>query len=424
MKSSEFDVLVMGGGLTGLAFAALLQSQLADRRALSVAVVEGGPAPAAPPHGALGLRVMAVSPASRAIMTACGAWADLPASRACSYRRMVVWQGEAPSGPSSITFDAAEEGVAELGHIVESDLLRSFLWRQVASLPSTALIPEASPEGLAIEPEAVTVRLADGRGCRARLVVGADGQESWLRAALGVGVSRHAYEQQAIVAHVASERPHGNTAWQRFLAEGPLALLPLSDGRCSIVWSCTDARAQALVNADEPVFNRALTDASAGVLGELRVTTRRQAFALAAAHASRYTGPRFALIGDAAHRIHPLAGQGVNLGFLDAAVLAEVLADHLAVMQADPGDALALRRFERWRKGANVASLAAMDVLHGLFTSRIAGVARAAGVAMGLVDRLGQIKSRLAGYAMGRRGDLPRVTRSARAGTDGSDSYI
>jgi 2-polyprenyl-6-methoxyphenol hydroxylase-like FAD-dependent oxidoreductase len=157
-----------------------------------------------------------------------------------------------------------------------------------------------------------------------------------------------------------------------------------------------------------------LTEASAGVLGELRLTTRRLSFPLAAGHAAQYTGLRFALIGDAAHRVHPLAGQGVNLGFLDAAVLAEVLADHMNVTHADPGDPLALRRFERWRKGANLATLGAMDALHKLFTSDAAGVSRVAGAGLGLVDRLSPVKSRLADYAMGRRGDLPRVVRAGR----------
>jgi 2-octaprenylphenol hydroxylase len=229
----------------------------------------------------------------------------------------------------------------------------------------------------------------------------------------------HEYGQQAIVAHVASERPHGHSAWQRFLKEGPLALLPLCDGRCSIVWSCSDTRARDLAAAEEPEFNRAVTEASAGVLGELRLTTRRLSFALAAGHASRYTGMRFALIGDAAHRVHPLAGQGVNLGFLDAATLAEVVADHLSAKSADPGDPVALRRFERWRKGANLVTLAAMDTLHKLFTTRIVGVSRAAGAGLTLVDRVRPVKHLLAGHAMGQRGDIPRVVQSARANWPG-----
>jgi 2-octaprenylphenol hydroxylase len=416
VSTREFDVLVLGGGLTGVAFAVLLQGQLPAGRELSIGVVDAGPVPADAPAAELGLRVVALSPASRAIIAACQVWADLSASRICPYRRMVVWHGDSvPGDRAAIIFDAAEEGVAELGYIVESDLLRNGLWQRAASMPGIELLSEARPVAIAMERDAVTLQLASGRGLRARLVVGADGQDSWLREVLGVAVRVHEYGQQAIVAHVASERPHGHTAWQRFLKEGPLALLPLSDGRCSIVWSCSDARAQELATAEDSEFDRTVTGASAGVLGELRLTTRRLSFALAAGHASRYTGMRFALIGDAAHRVHPLAGQGVNLGFLDAATLAEVLADHLSAKAADPGDPLALRRFERWRKGANLATLAAMDTLHKLFTTRIAGVSRVAGAGLALVDRVRPVKHLLAGHAMGQRGDIPRVVQSARA---------
>jgi ubiquinone biosynthesis UbiH/UbiF/VisC/COQ6 family hydroxylase len=213
---------------------------------------------------------------------------------------------------------------------------------------------------------------------------------------------------------VSSERPHGATAWQRFLAGGPLALLPLADGRSSIVWSCPEEQAGFLASVDEDDFNRELTAASAGVLGELRLTTPRLSFPLAGGHVSRYTGLRYALIGDAAHRVHPLAGQGVNLGFADAAALAETLARHLAAPHADAGDPLALRRFERWRKSANLSTLAAMEALHRLFTSRVPGVARAAGLGLGAVDRLAPLKSSLAAFATGRRGDLPRAARGPR----------
>jgi 2-octaprenylphenol hydroxylase len=304
---------------------------------------------------------------------------------------MVVWQQEgSPGGRSSIVFDAAQEGVPELGYIVENDLVRAALWRQAGEASSIDLIAGAAPSGLTSAPDAITLYLADGAALRAKLIVGADGGSSWLRSELGVPCQARPYGQQAVVAHVAGAKPHRQTAWQRFLADGPLALLPLADGRSSIVWSCSDSRAR-----------------------ELRLTTPRTAFPLAKGHTSRYTGLRFALIGDAAHQVHPLAGQGVNLGFLDAAALAETLATHLSIPRADPGDPRALRRFERWRKGENLAAFGALDALHHLFTSRVPGLPRAAGLGLGLVDRLSPLKSLLADRAMGRRGDLPRVARSA-----------
>jgi ubiquinone biosynthesis UbiH/UbiF/VisC/COQ6 family hydroxylase len=416
VSAQDFDVLVLGGGLTGLGFALLLQAQSAGGRAgLRVGMVEAGHAPPAELPAEMGLRVVALSLASRAMLEQCGCWSRLPGARIGPYRRMVVWHhAGAPDGPASITFDAAEEGVAELGYIVENDLLRMFLWRQAESAGSIELITGVAPVGIEVGRDAAQLALAGGRHLRSRLIVGADGHDSWLRTALGVGARQQPYGQQAVVAHVASERLHGETAWQRFQADGPLALLPLPDGRSSIVWSCPEEQAKFLVSAPESAFNQALTAASAGVLGRLRLTTRRLSFPLAAAHASQYTGLRFALIGDAAHRVHPLAGQGVNLGFQDAAALAETLVDHLSSPAADPGDPLALRRYERWRTGANLATLATMDVLHRVFTSRVPGVSRAAGFGLGLANRLSPLKSRLADYALGRRGDLPTVARATR----------
>jgi 2-octaprenylphenol hydroxylase len=411
-QPTEFEVLVVGGGLTGIVFALLLQSQVTGARRLPIGIVESGPAPSPAPPAELALRVVALSPASRAVLERCGAWAGLPAARIGPYRRMVVWHHDGePGGRASITFDAAEQGVAELGYIVESDLVRSLLWQRATAIPGIELIAGASPVSLETGRDAMTLRLADGRTLGARLVVGADGHASWLREALGIPLGEHAYHQHALVAHVAGTRPHRQTAWQRFLPDGPLALLPLADGRCSIVWSCADRRAQELADASGHDFERAVTAASAGVLGDLSLTTRRLSFPLAAGHAARYTGLRFALIGDAAHRVHPLAGQGVNLGLLDAAVLAEVLADHLGAARADPGDPLALRRYERRRKGANLAALGMMDALHWMFTSELAGVARGAGAGLSLVNRLVPVKRRLADHALGRRGDLPRVIR-------------
>lgn len=416
MSLRGFDVVVVGGGLSGLVLAVLLHQQSGQRnRRLAIGVVEAATAPPAPVAAEPGLRILAASRSTRILLEQCGAWAGVPAGRICPYQRMVVWhhQGEA-AGRSSIMFDAAEQGVAELGYIVESDLLRGAMWQAAMTCPGIELLPGAAPVGLEPETGAMTLRLDNGASLKAQLVVGADGHDSWLRGALGITAPARPYGQQAVVAHVASEKPHRQTAWQRFLPGGPLALLPLADGRCSIVWSSGEDHARALLDAGEAGFNSALTEASAGVLGKLRLTTRRLGFPLAAQHVSRYTGLRYAFIGDAAHRVHPLAGQGANMGLLDAAVLAETLADHLQSHHADAGDPLALRRYERWRKGANMATLAGMDAFHHMFTSTVPGVARAAGAGLGLVNRLGPVKKRLADFAMGRRGDLPRVVRTAR----------
>lgn len=418
MSTPRYDVVVLGGGMTGLALVRLLYAQCTARRAgLRVAVVEAGVPPAPSPAPEVGLRVVALSPASRAVLAACDAWERLPAGRTGPYRRMVVWQhAGAPGDAASITFDAAEQGVPELGWIAENDLLRAALWDACAGLPGVELLANSAPVAARIGADSAVVTLADGRDLHAALVVGADGHESWLRGTLGVASPARDYDQVALVAHVAGERPHADTAWQRFLPGGPLALLPLADGRSSIVWSLPTAQGRELAAAAEGAFEAALGPAAAGVRGRLRLASARACFPLAAAHAAQYTGLRFALIGDAAHRVHPLAGQGVNLGFQDAAALAEALALHLADPAADAGDPRALRRYERWRRGDNLATLAAMDGLHRLFTSGTPGVARAAGLALGAVDGFAPLKRRLADYAMGRRGDLPRLVRGALPG--------
>jgi ubiquinone biosynthesis UbiH/UbiF/VisC/COQ6 family hydroxylase len=350
-----------------------------------------------------GLRVFAIAPAARAILEACGAWQTLPSGRALPYERMRVWQSDSAAyGPGSIGFDAADSGLPELGHIVEHDWLRECLWNVLAegSDGAVTLISDAAPVGLVEQSDAMVVRLASGVELRTRLLVGADGADSWVKEQLRLTTAAHEYGQIALVAHVSSERPHERTAWQCFTKTGPVALLPLADGRCSIVWSCFEAQARELAALPDDEFGARLTAATGGVLGNLRPTTRRLAFPLAARHAHRYTGARFALIGDAAHQIHPLAGQGINLGLLDAAALADTLASHLlGTRLADPGDALVLRRYERARKGDNLLTMAAMEGLHRVFTSDSSALTRLAAAGLGAVDRLPLVKRLLAGQA-------------------------
>ncbi len=406
MTNHDYDVLIVGGGVAGLACACLLRKFLHNRRpAVRIGVLESqAPLPLAA-DADTGLRVFAIAPAARAILEACGAWQTLPAERAAPYERMRVWQSDSTaSGPGSISFDAADSGLPELGHIVEHDWLRQGLWNVLADYPDgpVTLLSDAKPIGLLQEPDAMVVRLAGGAELRTRLLVGADGADSWVRAQLRLKSTAREYGQSALVAHVSSERPHERTAWQCFTHGGPVALLPLADGRCSLVWSCFEAEARELAALPDDDFGARLTAATGSVLGKLRATTRRLAIPLAARHTHRYTGPRFALIGDAAHQIHPLAGQGINLGLLDAAALAHTLAPHLLGAQlADPGDALVLRRYERARKGNNLLTMAAMEGLHRVFTSDSTALMRLATAGLGVVDRLPLIKHLLAEQAMG-----------------------
>lgn len=413
MTQPDYDVLIVGGGVAGLACANLLRHLLGARRELlRVGVLEARP-PRAPAAGAgPGLRVFAIAPAGRMILDACGAWRTLPQGMATPYERIRVWQaGSTPFGAGSIGFDAADSGAPDLGHIVDHDWLRLGLWNllEEPGVGQPRLLTGSPPATLHAAPDAMTVRLADGTDLRARLLVGADGAESWVRSQLRLRTTGREYGQLAVVGHVSSERPHERTAWQCFTRQGPVALLPLADGRSSIVWSCFEAEAREIAALTDDQFGARLTAATGHVLGSLQATTPRLALPLAARHTHRYTGARFALIGDAAHQIHPLAGQGINLGLQDVTALAWTLATHvLETRLADPGDALVLRRYERWRKGANLLTMAAMEGLHRVFTSKSNTLARVAAAGLGALDRLPAVKRMLMAQAAGST-DLARV---------------
>jgi 2-octaprenylphenol hydroxylase len=319
----DFEAVVVGGGMVGLATAALLarEERLAGWR---IAVVEPTPAQA-PVDGRVDLRVSALSRASQRILDAAGAWQSVE-SQACPYSRMVVWDAaSAPDARDALRFDAAETGEPDLGHIAENVRVQ---WA-LAELPALGGVTEfrAGLEGLEFDAHSVGVRLDDGRRLATTLVIGADGGGSRTREICGIGRAGWAYGQTAVVAHLRTARPHGHTAWQRFLPDGPIAFLPLADGRVSLVWTTTAEAARELQAVDDLEFGRRVSEASDHVLGEAALDSARAGFPLALWHAREYVRPRVALVGDAAHTIHPLAGQGVNLGFLDACPLVQVPRD-------------------------------------------------------------------------------------------------
>jgi len=406
----EPDIAVVGAGMVGAATAALLAREAPETL---IAVLDAD----TPPHwrsgDEIGLRVSALSEASRRILAACGAWDEIAAGRISPYSHMRVWDGAIPAGgPGAIRFSAADVAAPVLGHIVENELVRLALRNVLLKLDNVSLLDGACLEALGLEGERAELAAEDGRRLQARLVIGADGAGSPSRGMAGLEVQGHDYDQRAVVCHLRSQLPHRQTAWQRFLPEGPIAFLPLADGRVSIVWSTTPAHAEELLAADDENFRAAVARASDGCLGDMLEAGRRAAFPLRMRHAPVYTRARYALVGDAAHTVHPLAGQGVNLGFLDAAALVETVAAGLAAGR-DPGDPVLLRRYERWRKPENVIAMRAFDGINRLFSNEAPalGVVRRAGFT--LVDRLAPLKGVFIRRAMGLDGDLPEVARPA-----------
>ena len=360
--NDAFTVTIVGAGMTGLGLAALL----ANERRIRLRVVDAGPPPLVPRD--IGLRVSALSPGSAALLCAADAWQRLPSGRVCGYERMRVWDAASPpEGPATLRFDAEEFALPELGTIVENELVRCALY---TALLSTDVVLEFDTAVASLSRTASGFRLVTESGTLATdLLIGADGGRSRVREAMGIDDARHAYGQTAFVTHVRTSLPHGNTARQRFLPSGPFGMLPLFDGRVSIVWSTSPDRAASLLALDDRALGRALTEAADAVLGEIAVTASpRGTWPLACAHAVRYVDAGVALIGDAAHTVHPLAGQGVNLGFADAAELAAVV---LAALDAGeyPADRAVLRRYERARRGANDAMIRLLSGLNRLFAS-------------------------------------------------------
>ena len=295
--------------------------------------------------------MFALSRASEKILRAADAWSDIAATRAEAFERMQVWHADVPPhGGDALVFDAAEMGERNLGVIAENAGAAGGAGRRCA--PRWHRARHRRDQRARAGARRAWCCIAGERRVRARLVIGADGAQSRVRELAGVGAARTDYGQTAIVAMVSTARPHEHTAWQRFLGDGTLAFLPLKDAQSSIVWSVPTARAERLLAITPEAFERELESDFDGALGKVRLASERLKFPLWRLSADAYVTSRVALVGDAAHVVHPLAGQGANLGLLDAAALADVLAEGVKSRE-DPGAERILRRYERWRRSEN-----------------------------------------------------------------------
>lgn len=403
------DLVIVGAGMVGSALALALKDS-----GLEILLIDGSPLSVKPfePTAAFEPRVSALSMASQRILQRVGAWPGIEARRTSPYGEMQVWDG---SGTGHIHFSAASVHAEVLGHIVENRVVQDALLEQLHS-SDLGLLANARLEQLRHSGDDWLLTLADGREVRTPLVVAADGANSAVRRLAGCATREWDYLHHAIVTSVRCSKPHQRTAWQRFTDDGPLAFLPLAregDGQdwCSIVWSTTPGQAERLMALDDSEFCRELGKAFEWRLGEVLEADPRLCIPLRQRHAKRYIEPGLALIGDAAHTIHPLAGQGVNLGFLDAAVLAEVLL-HAVERGENIADERVLSRFERRRMPHNLGMMAAMEGFQRLFQADPLPVRWLRNSGLNLVDGLAEGKALFVRQALGLSGDLPALAKA------------
>lgn len=384
--------------MVGLTVAGLLS----QNEELRIVVIDAGRKPEFDEGDDISLRVSAIAPGSVDILTTVGAWSDIVATRACPYRDMKVWDASGNvDGPETLSFGAAEFALPQLGFIVENVLTQHSLIHQLKQTCVEVRF-ETPIESIVRTGHRFEIELTSGEKLNPDLLIGADGANSFVRSSAGIAVESWPHAQKAFVTCLRPALSHRNTAWQRFLDNGPIGMLPLSDGRVSIVWSTTPEQAdEALAMPDDALAGK-LLQVTDGVLGPLTPAGPRGAFPLKSQHAKVYVQDGLALVGDAAHTVHPLAGQGVNLGIADAAELARVVANSLEA-EENPGDLPVLRQYERARKGSNQAMLQFMNLLNRLFSNESAALARVRGAGMYAFKNSGPIREHAVQVALGIR---------------------
>ncbi len=395
----KFDIIIIGGGISGLTLANLLANS-----ELNIALVDQQAPPTSGLMQPADARVSAINHASQAIFATIGIWPAMQQLRVSDYHTMRVWDA---NSPATITFDRTELAQPSLGHIIEHSVMRQTLWQRLTQHPNVHLYHSTQPQRLTTQTNRITVQLSNNDSITAQLVVGADGIQSWVAQQTALCSDKIIGDEYAIIATLQTEHPHQHTAWQRFLSTGPVALLPLTDPHLvSLVWSTTTADAARLMELPVAAFNESVTQATENALGAMQVCDQRHRFPLLRHHVAQYVKPHIALIGDAAHSILPLAGQGMNLGLLDAACLAQSIQDALAAKRECYSLAV-LRRYERWRKGENLAMLHSMEGFQRLFSNTTEITRYARHVGFSVTQCLPWLKKYFMQRAAGLRGDLP-----------------
>lgn len=403
MTHPDCDVLIVGGGLSGISAALALQAV-----GLEVVVIDPVPAEVQTAAAQDG-RTTAISQSSKRMLDRLGVWDAMP-EPPCPIGDIRVREG---GSPLFLQFDRADAGTDAMGFIVDNGPLKAGLYRRAAGMEKIRVMSPATVTALSSGTGLVTATLADGREVTARLAVAADGRRSPTRRRAGIRTTDISYGQTAITCTVTHGRPHDNVAFEHFRPAGPFAMLPLVDledgtHRSCLVWSERTATAEALLALSDAEFDLEMQTAFGDELGELHVSGKRWAYPLGLIHAERYVGQRLVLVGDAAHGIHPIAGQGFNLGLRDIAALADTVEDALR-LGLDFGSAPVLEKYQRWRRFDVMTLIAATDGINRLFSNNSAPVKLLRDAGLGLVQRIGPLKRAFMRSAMGTTGDLPRL---------------
>lgn len=406
--NQNFDITIIGGGMVGATLACAL-SENTSGRVPAIAIIDPQDQTAIGPikeGDEFDIRVSAITRASQHIFEAIGAWREMTAQRVSPFRHMHVWE---QAGNSEIHFDSAELSESQLGYIIENRVIVNSLYQRIKELHNVTLLFGEPCRSMQYQDNQWRLEL-DGQAIQTKLLVGADGSRSWVRQQLGITTRGWDYDHTALVTTVKTEHPHQETAWQHFLSTGPLAFLPLTNGYSSIVWSTRPELASQLQAMSEDEFRSELEQAFESRLGAITEVSQRACFPLRFFMADNYIGNSVALVGDAAHTMHPLAGQGVNLGLLDAASLAQVIKQAIANGQPIESTKV-LRQYERWRKAENLSMLVMVDQIQRLFGSSNNWLSWARNTGMRWFDQLTPVKHQIIDYAMGLHGDLPRIAR-------------